>query len=376
MSVKTPTKMTPEEMYKQNQQIIEKNAQQQYETAYVNQELMNKYLKQNLASQGLDNSGIANLYAQQANTNYMNERANIAQAQQEAESDLFNLYYNEKKTEQEKADKAAADLSTKLLGIYGSQIGNSVNNWGYLEEDKANQLRESFNWDDLTDADKALLESQFGAYAATEEQLRNRDEYENRWTYDRNAGDFDELIKGYYDSVGKLTTEDADELFIELENIKDKIGQTNYEKAKENIQNAIETSAEREIRELKESYPKVTTTRGIDASTATKDVFQVPGYGEDKEVDTYVQSILDMAKSGKLKNGDIVNFNHKTNSDDYIYVYYNGKFYKSSYGRGDVNVGVVNGQNQAVQRPQTEQERIKENAKSNWWADMLRNWYK
>ncbi len=358
-----------DEWYNTNQQSIERQAQQQYEDAYVNRELMNKYLNQNLANQGLADTGIANLYAQQANTDYMNQRANIANAQQEAETNLFNQYYTQKKAE-------ADDLSNTMLGIYSNQIANSVNNWGYLEDDKANQLRENIDWNSLTDKDRALLESQFGGYMATEEQLRNRDEYENRWQYDRAAGDFDEIIKGYYDSSGRLTTEDADELFMQLENIKDKIGNNNYEKAKQAIQDAIETSTEREIREIKEVYPKVTTTNGIDAKSATKDIFIVPGLGEDKDVDEFVQSILDMAKNGKLKNGDIVNFNHKTNSGDYIYVYHNGKFYKSNYGRGDANVGVVNGQNQATRRPQTEQERVKENAKQNWFLDMIMNWYK
>jgi hypothetical protein len=214
-----------DEWYNTNQQNIERQAQQQYEDAYVNRELMNKYLNQNLASQGLADTGIANLYAQQANTDYMNQRANIANAQQEAETNLFNQYYTQKKAEEDAAKKEKEELEKEIYNIYSSKINNSVNDYGYIDQDQLIELTDyiNSNADKVGDKYQQLLQSQLDFYKPNEQQIQ---------AY--NEGNYQTYLDGLYERIGDaqgITDEDYDLLVGELDSVKTKIGDANYNNA-------------------------------------------------------------------------------------------------------------------------------------------------
>ena len=64
--------------------------------------------------------------------------------------------------------------------------------------------------------------------------------------------------------------------------------------------------------------------------------FRDQGTGKGEQ-DKYVQTIIDMAKSGKLKNGDVVNMDYgKQQSGNGNYVYYDGVWYKTDK-KADIN---------------------------------------
>lgn len=206
-------------MYKENKAYLEKQRQLQMEDAYVNQELMNKYLNESLAQQGLDKSGVANLYRQQLNTDYMNTRANIANQYTQDQLALLNEYNADKKAETDKYQKANYDIAV-------DKINNSVNKqYGFIDDDTmaALNLYIDENSDKFGENYKTLLQSQLDLYRANEEQI-------NAYNQDNYQSYLDDLYSRIGDAQG-ITDEDYDTLVGELDNVKNKIGESNYNNA-------------------------------------------------------------------------------------------------------------------------------------------------
>jgi hypothetical protein len=379
--------MTPEEWYKGEKKIIDKAAQQQYEEAYVNKELMNKYLKQNLAEQGLANTGMANLYAQQANTDYMNQRANIAQAQQQSEQSLYDLY-------SQKKEKQFNDNSAAALESYLSQLAEAENAYGYIDDEKLSELTGGFDHNMLNSADRLKYETAYKGYVGTEEEKKAKaqDEFYTDMKYGMYENDragnitIDEWYRQaddaynngeisrdqYYEITdwidgkaapnkeieqnramtnftdtkltpkinknGQLSNEDADDLIAELDKIKDVIGEDNYIYTVNEIDKKRESALADETaklnRQFRRQFPEVVVdaSSGIDADTNDLNAFGNFASESGKQ-EEYVSKILRKADKGEFKNGDLIDFNYGANlgkNKEGIYMYYNGKFYKVS----------------------------------------------
>lgn len=79
----------------------------------------------------------------------------------------------------------------------------------------------------------------------------------------------------------------------------------------------------------------VTEDKGIDINMAGYNSFgKFAGTGDNKSQDKWVRAILNKAKNGEIKNGEVVNFNYGAGKKA-NYVYYNGKFYKTSIKNPD-----------------------------------------
>lgn len=210
--------VTLDEWYNTNKNYLEKEKQLQMEDAYVNQELMNKYLNENLAQQGLDQSGIANLYRQQLNTDYMNTRANIANTNQQNQLDLYNKYYSAKKEEQDK-------VQGQMYDMYTNKIANSVNQYGFIDDETQAALNQYIDENPYKFGDnyKTLLQSQLDLYRGNEEQIN---------AY--NQGNYQSYLDDLYTRIGEaqaITDEDYETLVSELDNVRGKIGDSNYNNA-------------------------------------------------------------------------------------------------------------------------------------------------
>lgn len=205
-------------MYNENKAYLDKQKQLQMEDAYVNQELMNKYLNESLAQQGLNNSGVANLYKQQLNTDYMNTRANIANQYAQDQLDLLNQYNADKKAEQDK-------VQSQMYDMYTNKIANSVNNYGFIDEDTQSALNQYLidNADKFGSDYQSLLQSQLDLYKGSEDQIK---------AY--NEGNYQSYLDDLSVRIGDaeaITDEDYDTLVAELDTVKGKIGQANYDNA-------------------------------------------------------------------------------------------------------------------------------------------------
>lgn len=214
--------VTLDEWYNTNKDYLDKEKQLQMEDAYVNQELMNKYLNESLAQQGLDQSGVANLFRQQLNTDYMNTRANIANANQQSQLDLYNKYYSAKKEEQDK-------VQGQMYDMYTNKIANSVNQYGFIDDDTQAALNQYIdeNPDKFGSNYKDLLQSQLDLYRGNEEQIKAYKE-DNYQSY------LDDLYSRIGDSTA-ITDEDYDTLVSELDTVKGKIGEANYHNAMQTL---------------------------------------------------------------------------------------------------------------------------------------------
>ena len=313
-----------EEWYNTNNSQLEKNKQKQLEEAYINNELMNKYLNQVATNAGIDRSGIAELYKQQANNDYMNNRAEINSNYSDQQQDLYNRYFTAKKEEE---DIANAKLE---------------------QEKKEAQLKE--------EADKAKQESELKYNQSIYDAYLDTD-YSNMFSqYDS-------------DKDGKLTKEQADSMKAYItNNYTDKASQIAIELYLQGLDNSIETEDEAVFRKLYEQEEKESmdavkkdidiqadkeyiskNISGVDTNNyiVAKDAgilsfgtkYNDAGTGKGSQ-DKWVKYILNKAINNQLENGTYVDFDFGKPQDkgNSIYYYYNGVFYKTNKKR-DVAAG-------------------------------------
>lgn len=267
MSTKAQTSL--EELYRTNNNQLEKNKQKQLEEAYVNQELMNKYLDKNMNDAGLGGSGIAELYKMQANTDYMNNRAAINSDFQSKQQELSNQYYTAKKAEE---DAAAAKLEEEkriaqakleeekrlaqeklekeqkdMFEMYANKIGASLNEYGYLSDEAKNELNSYFNRDSIGEHYSNMLDEYMNLYTPNEEQKTEIKEKENEPYYALEAGKFNEKIIGSINEYDKLYDNDLNKYMEELESIREKVGEKYYQDAKRMLESLKMTEEENKI---------------------------------------------------------------------------------------------------------------------------------
>ena len=191
---------------------------------------MDKYLKQNLAQQGLADSGIANLYAQQNNTNYMNQRADIAKTNMLAEQDLYDKYT-------QAVQKREDDKQNSIYDLAIGKIDKSLNNNGYLSDDTRIELEDYFRGLGLSEDRAELLNQYMDMYKPTEEQ-RKIAEYAPYYDDEANRV-ADEISKLLEINTNKLSKTNMSKAYEILENNRDLIGEENYK----NIYEAIKDYA-------------------------------------------------------------------------------------------------------------------------------------
>lgn len=362
----TKKQISLDEWYKTNNNQLEKNKQKQLEETYVNNELMNKYLNQNLESQGLADSGIAELYRQQANTDYMNSRANVNSDYASKQQDLYNQYFTAKKEEEDianaKLEQEKKDAQAKLekeqndmFQMYAEKIGASLDEYGYLSDNVKNELNAYFNRDSIGEHYSNLLDEYMNLYTPNEEQKAYIAEQEEAKKYipyyEEEANKFVDGIYGLLDENGKITQEEATELYKKLEENRKAVGEDNYMEIYRGIKEMTETTEETNKRVEKETAVKNVNKRaeieklgaiesynGISADTANSNSFG--SYKDGKDQTNWVNEVINRAKNGKLKNGDLIDFNYGANasSTGSVYLYYDGKFYKTNKRASEANV--------------------------------------
>ena len=420
-----PLNMTLDEWYSANNNQLENNRKRQVEDAYVNQQLMNKYLQSNLSSAGLSRSGVASEYMNQSNIDYRNQVANINKNAQDSQLALANQYYGYKKDEQDKADALAREEAAKqeqlakeqaeelkkkqdtLLGIYQQKVDNSLNEYGYLDDHTINSLYTQFNKDELGDTNYTYLDKYINMHRGSEEDIKRKgqddayksyyykfnDEYNNKINnYESNLLDINNALKEgtinqdhyyelksyldnalehynslYYndvankfaddtskllDSNGKLTQGEAVELYKKLEDQRALMGEENYMNIYAQLRDFTETKEEKEAREGQERANKLnmmkTTAEKYGAinglSYITVDKANSKSFGDYRDTDgkqsNWVNEIINRAKSGKLRNGDLIDFNYGANASTIgsVYLYYDGKFFKTNKKAKEANI--------------------------------------
>lgn len=384
----SPQNMTLDEWYNSNSKTLESKRQKQLEDAYVNQQLMNKYLGTQLANNGLSDTGVAPLYYKNNNANYRNEVANINASYMDNQQNLANKYYGYRKDEQDKADALAREEAAKqeakleeekrtadakleaekkadqeklekeqsdMFKMYVEKIGASLDEYGYLSDDVKNELNAYFNRDSIGGHYSNLLDEYMNLYTPNEEQKAYIVEQEEAKKYipyyEEEANKFVDGIYGLLDENGKITQEEATELYKKLEENRKAVGEDNYMEIYRGIKEMTETTEETNKRVEKETAVKNANKRaeieklgaiesynGISADTANSNSFG--SYKDGKDQTNWVNEVINRAKNGKLKNGDLIDFNYGANasSTGSVYLYYDGKFYKTNKRASEANV--------------------------------------
>lgn len=307
----TKKQISLDEWYKANNNQLERNKQKQLEETYVNNELMNKYLNQNLENQGLAGSGIAELYRQQANTDYMNSRANVNSDYASKQQDLYNQYFAAKKEEEDidnakleeekriadaklEAEKKAAQEKLEkeqsdMFKMYAEKIGASLDDYGYLSADTKNELNSYFDRNAIGEHYSAMLDEYMNLYTPNEEQKAKIEEQKNEPYYALEAGKFNEKVIGSINEYDKLYDNDLKKYMEELESIRGKVGEKYYQDAKLMLEELKMTEEENKIahqkmeaqlqQEFRENYKKQN------------------GYYPD---DSFIEQVWDGVKNSKL----------------------------------------------------------------------------
>ena len=364
MSEKKQTSL--DEWYKSNNEQLEKNRQKQLEETYINKELMAKYLGQDMKVSGLSDSGIAELYKQKSNTDYMNNRAQVNSNYEAQQQSLSNQYFAAKKEEEDIANakleqekkEAQAKLEKEqndMFQMYVNKVDNSLNQYGYLDDEVKSQLSEYFNRDSIGEHYSSLLDEYMNGYTPNAEQKAYIEEQEAAKEYvpyyDDEANKFTDGIYGMLDENGKITQEEATELYKKLEENRKLVGEDNYMAIYRGIKEMTETTEEANKRVEKETAVKNVNKRaeierlggieshnGISVDAANSNSFG--SYKSGKDQTNWVNEVINRAKNGKLKNGDLIDFNYGANASSAgsVYLYYDGKFYKTNKRASEANI--------------------------------------
>lgn len=259
------TPITLDEWYGKNLDSIKTDAQKQKESAYVDMQLLNKYLPEQLAHQGLSNTGVANAYSNQNDINYRNQIANINANTKQQELDLYNRYYAQKQDEQDREQLKIEEQQKNMFDMYRNKVDNSLNQYGYLDDEAKSQLSEYFNRESIGEHYSSILDEYMNSYTATDEQKAYIQEQENITKYspyyEEYANQFLEKASNNLLSNKRLSSEQVQNYLKELEEIKHKIGDFYYEEIKQALLEFEETENERRIREAFEKAESSTSTK-------------------------------------------------------------------------------------------------------------------
>lgn len=267
-----------EETYTKANEDLNKSLENQQRSAYFNNEKILKYLPNNLKVNGLqNNTGVSSQAYLDANNNYQNNLNTINNNYQTNKSTLENTY------------------NENML-----KVDDNYNN--ALVTNKTNY------WNDVTNKNNAIINMQ--------------DDLENQaanYINDYNIGYTEEGVNKLKEYV--KTQDLPDDVKSQLEAY---------------IDNNFNISTEDEIAEaewgskLQTNYGVTEETTVIDNNSAGTFSFgKFNGTGEGKKQDTYVSTVIQMAKDGKIANGTVVNFNYGAGKKA-NYVYANGNWYKTS----------------------------------------------
>lgn len=267
-----------EETYTKANEDLNKNLENQQRSAYFNNEKILKYLPNNLKVNGLqNNTGVSNQAYLDANNNYQNNLNTINNNYQTNKSTLENTY------------------NENML-----KVDDNYNN--ALVTNKTNY------WNDVTNKNNAIINMQ-----------KDLEDQASNYINDYNIGYTEEGVNKLKEYV--KTQDLPDDVKSQLEAY---------------IDNNFNISTEDEISEaewgskLQTNYGVTEDTTVIDNNSAgTYSFGEFNGTGEGKKQDTYITTVIQMAKDGKIANGTVVNFNYGAGKKA-NYVYANGKWYKTS----------------------------------------------
>ena len=140
-----PTTTTPsksdafDEWYSKAVQRNEQNRAAELEQNYVKQQLMEKYMPQDMKVNGLSGSGLAELYKQKSNTDYMNNRALINSNYNDSNQSLLENYTNQKLAQEEKEQ---AESDQNILDWYTRMHDSLTSKIDELRDEETNKLTE------------------------------------------------------------------------------------------------------------------------------------------------------------------------------------------------------------------------------------------
>lgn len=167
-----------DEWYNKAVQRNEQNRNVELEQNYVKQQLMEKYLPQDMKVNGLTGSGLAELYKQKSNTDYMNNRALINSNYNDSNHSLLENYTNKKQEiadiEKAENDQNILDWYTRMTGSIDAKIAELVDEeTGKLSEEDYNSLYKYIedNKGNINSHYEGLLKNYLNEYKMDEKQL-------------------------------------------------------------------------------------------------------------------------------------------------------------------------------------------------------------
>lgn len=266
-----------EETYTKANEDLNKSLENQQRSAYFNNEKILKYLPNSLKVNGLqNNTGVSSQAYLDANNNYQNNLNTINNNYQSNKSTLENTY------------------NENML-----KVDDNYNN--ALVTNKTNY------WNDVTNKNNAIINMQTDLLSQAENY---GDDYGIGYT-EEGVNKLKEYVK---------TQDLPDDVKSQLETYID----NNFNIATEDEISEVEWG-----NKLQTNYGVTEDTTVIDNNSAGTFSFgKFNGTGEGKKQDTYVSTILQLAKDGKIANGTVVDFNYGSGKANYVYA--NGKWYKTN----------------------------------------------
>lgn len=277
-----------EETYGTALKSLEDAQKQEQRTAYFEKEKLMKYLPQNLKMQGLGGLGVSGQEYIDANNSYANQLANINRNYNAQKQDLSVTKTNSvSEIEDWLSQKKESNKSE-----WQQELANRYNNENNVFESLKETLNSKFSEYDKN-LDGKHSESEYNAFKEYAEKLYGEGGYT-----DQRRKEFEAYLGSK--NIGVISDSEAD-------------------------RNNMLTGT------YGVSVEDAETGAGIENSTAgILDFGDFAGSSrKNSKQSKHVQSIIDMAKAGMVKNGDVYNFNYGAGSAS-NFVYYDGKWYKTN----------------------------------------------
>ena len=275
-----------EETYGTALKSLEDAQKQEQRTAYFEKEKIMKYLPQNLKMQGLGGLGVSGQEYIDTNNSYANQLANINSNYNAQKQDLsVNKTNSVSEIEDwlsQKKESNKREWQQELANRYTNEQGR----YETFSEFLNNKLSSVYD----SNLDGRLSESEYNAFKDYAEKMYG----EGKFTEQRRS-DFDEYLRAL--KANTITDDESNR-------VKVLTGTYGVSEEDSNI--------------------------GIDNNSAgILDFGEFQGYKDsNSEQNNWVRKIIDKAKTGQVRNGDIYDFNYGAGTD--TFVYWNGKWYKTS----------------------------------------------
>lgn len=330
------------DQYDYSNKVIEQERDKALQENSIAKQKAMKYLPEYLKLQGIGGLGLSESSVVSLNNDFVNNRNTINSNANAQKADLLKNYQLDMNSLNQNALEDTGDITEKYrtdnenaeLERYNTYI-DMLKNKEFATSDDVDQWFEGIKGS-ISEDRESIISGMVDNY---KDNLAKDDSTKNL----ANArAILDTKVAGLMDYNGKISQASKSSLYDYIEsNYKDKLSTADYETLKAYIEQYSSTTEEEEQQINDQSYVMNNygiTSEGLQGAIALQDAGVTSfgafkGSGNGNSQDELISNILEWARRGNIKNGDVIDFNYGKGTNNYLY--YNGYFYPTTIKAND-----------------------------------------